>query len=132
VKTNLRRALALIVLGALFAAAPLGAAPPVDPRTLTFPSLTYDIPAPERFVLDNGMTVLLMTDHALPLIQITAYVGVGAVYEPADRCGLAALTGAMIRRGGFAGKTPEALSPSWSSWPPRWNPPSATTWGPFP
>ena len=71
-KTNLRRALALVVVGILFAAAPLGAAPPVDPRTLTFPPLTYDIPVPERFVLDNGMTVLLMTDRALPLIQTTA------------------------------------------------------------
>jgi len=98
-----------VVLGALLAAAPLGAAAPADPRTLTFPPLRYAIPVAERFTLDNGLTVLLITDHELPLVRITAYIGVGSVYEPDRKCGLAALTGTMIRRGGFAGKTPAAL-----------------------
>ena len=70
-----------VVLGALLAAAPLGAAAPADPRTLTFPPLRYAIPVAERFTLDNGLTVLLITDHELPLVRITAYIGVGSVYE---------------------------------------------------
>lgn len=98
-----------VVLGVLFAAAPLGAAVAVDPRTLTFPPLKYAIPVAEQFTLDNGLTVLLITDHALPLVRMTAYIRVGSVYEPDRKCGLAALTGTMIRRGGFDGKTPAAL-----------------------
>lgn len=73
---------------------------PPNPRTMTFPPLTFQIPRAERVVLGNGMVVHLMEDHELPMVNMTAYVNVGSIYEPADKVGLAGLTGAVLRSGG--------------------------------
>jgi zinc protease len=81
----------------------------VDPRTMTFPALTYSVPKSERVTLDNGMTVYLLPDHELPLINMNAYVRTGAIYEPADKTGLAALTGSVMRSGGTKELPPEKL-----------------------
>jgi zinc protease len=35
------------------------------------------IPEPERVVLKNGMIVLLMEDHELPLVSLSAYIKTG-------------------------------------------------------
>ena len=40
------------------------------------------IPEPERVVLENGMVVLLMEDHELPLISLSAYIRTGSRLEP--------------------------------------------------
>ncbi|HEU0264909.1 MAG TPA: pitrilysin family protein, partial [Geobacterales bacterium] len=80
-----------------------------DPRTLTYPPLTFTIPASERFVLNNGMVVHLLQDHELPMVSISAYVNTGSIYEPADKVGLAGLTGAVMRSGGVKGITPSEL-----------------------
>jgi predicted Zn-dependent peptidase len=85
-----------------------GAAPP-DPRTMTFGPLAFRIPATERVVLENGMVVILLEDHELPLVTVKAYIGAGSVYDPADKVGLAGLTGAVLRGGGTSATTPEAL-----------------------
>ncbi|RQW86199.1 MAG: insulinase family protein [Geobacter sp.] len=81
----------------------------VDPREMTFPPLVFQVPTAERVVLDNGMIVYLLTDRELPLVSIQAYVGTGSVFEPADKTGLASLTGAVLRGGGTALTSPEAL-----------------------
>ena len=72
----------------------------VDPRTMTFPPLSFNVPKSERFQLDNGMIVYLMTDHELPLVNITAYINTASIYDPEDKVGLARLTGAVMRSGG--------------------------------
>ena len=104
-----RRAFAAIFLLLCLWAAPGAAAPPADPRSLTFPPLTYEIPRAERFTLPSGLVVHLLSDRTLPWIQMTAYTNVGAVYEPAEKTGLATLTGRMIRRGGIAGQGPDEV-----------------------
>ena len=81
----------------------------VDPRKMTFPPLVFQVPTAERVVLDNGMIVYLLADRELPLVSIQAYVGTGSVYEPAAKTGLASLTGAVLRGGGTALTSPEAL-----------------------
>ena len=81
----------------------------VDPRKMTFPPLVFQVPTAERVVLDNGMIVYLLPDRELPLVSIQAYVGTGSVYEQADKTGLASLTGAVLRGGGTALTSPEAL-----------------------
>lgn len=80
-----------------------------DPRRLTFPPLAFQVPTAERVVLENGMVVYLLEDHELPLISIQAYIGTGSVYEPADKTGLAGLTGRVLRSGGSAAVPAEAL-----------------------
>jgi zinc protease len=52
---------------------------------------------------------MLLEDHEAPLVSGTALVRTGAIYEPADRAGLAGLTGALIRGGGSKLRTAEQL-----------------------
>jgi predicted Zn-dependent peptidase len=71
-----------------------------DPRTLTFKPVEFSPPEPERVVLDNGMVVYLLEDHELPLITITASMRTGGWLDPADKVGLASMTGSVMRTGG--------------------------------
>jgi len=81
----------------------------VDPRTLSFAPLNFSIPASERVTLANGMIVYLLEDHELPLVNMTAYINVGGIYEPAEKTGLAGITGALIRSGGTGSLLPDQL-----------------------
>ena len=59
-----------------------------------------------RWVLENGLTVLFLENHILPVISIDAFVDAGQKYEIDDRAGIAVLTGALLdegtaRRSGF-------------------------------
>lgn len=80
-----------------------------DPRTMTFPELRFEIPKAERVVLECGMPVYLLRDTELPIINITAMIRVGAVYEPGAKSGLASMTGSVMRNGGAGGMTPEKM-----------------------
>ncbi len=77
---------------------------------LTYPPLPdLHIPQPTRIVLDNGMVVFLLEDHELPIVQVSARIRTGSRLEPADKAGLAALTGTVIRSGGTTTRTGDAL-----------------------
>lgn len=68
---------------------------------LKYPKLgEIELPDIERVELDNGMILFLIEDDELPLIQMTSIFGVGSIYEPADKIGLAAITGSVMRTGG--------------------------------
>lgn len=81
----------------------------VDPRQLTFPPLKFQLPQSERIQLKNGMVVYLLQDRELPIVNLTAYLNAGSIYEEPNRTGLAALTGAVLRSGGTAKTPPEQL-----------------------
>lgn len=72
----------------------------VDPRKLEFPPLEFKVPKAERTVLPNGMVVYTREDHLLPVINITSAINVGEIYVPAEKAGLASLTGDIMRTGG--------------------------------
>ncbi len=80
-----------------------------NPRTMTFPELKFEIHKAERIVLDCGMPVYLLRDTELPIINMTAMVRTGSVYVPAEKSGLAGLTGSVMRSGGAGGMTPEKM-----------------------
>ena len=80
-----------------------------DPRTMTFAPVEFSPPEPERVVLDNGMVVYLLEDHELPLITLTATIRTGGWLDPADKIGLAALTGSVMRTGGGGGLSAEQV-----------------------
>ena len=80
-----------------------------NPRTMSFPPLRFEIPASERIVLECGMPVFLLRDPELPIINVTAMVRTGSVYDPAASSGLAALTGSVMRSGGAGALSPEAM-----------------------
>ncbi len=77
---------------------------------LTYPPLpAFSLPKPTRTVLPNGLVVLVMEDHELPLVSVSARFRTGSLLEPAEKTGLASLTGSQMRSGGTTALTPEAL-----------------------
>ncbi len=67
------------------------------------------IPEPERVVLENGMVVLLMEDHELPLVNLSAFIRTGSRLESQDKIGIASLTGMVLRTGGTVKQSGDAL-----------------------
>lgn len=80
-----------------------------NPRTMKFPELNFQIPTAERVVLECGMPVYLLRDTELPIINMTAMVRAGSVYEPATKSGLSAMTGSVMRSGGAGGMAAERM-----------------------
>ena len=84
--------------------------PAERPEELTYPPLAdFDIPQPQRVELDNGMVVLLLEDHELPLVRATALVRTGDRLEPAGKLGLAGIIGTVLRTGGTEAMAPDEL-----------------------
>ncbi len=80
-----------------------------DPRQMTFKPVEFTPPEPDRVVLENGMVVYLLEDHELPLVSITATMRTGGWLDPADKVGLASLTGSIMRTGGGGGLSAEQV-----------------------
>jgi zinc protease len=59
----------------------------------------------KRVVLPNGLTLLLLENHRLPLVVAEATVKNVRLLEPADKQGLATLTGYLLDDGGTADHT---------------------------
>ncbi len=74
-----------------------------DPSKIRIPELG-PIPAiqPERYALGNGLVVYLLENHELPVVSGTAYFRSTSAWEPAEKVGLAAMTGEVMRTGGSA------------------------------
>jgi predicted Zn-dependent peptidase/outer membrane lipoprotein-sorting protein len=68
------------------------------------------VPDAERVTLDNGLVVYLLEDDELPLVEFRARIGTGSVYEPAEKAGLADLTGTVMRTGGTANRSGDAIN----------------------
>jgi zinc protease len=70
---------------------------------------TFAMPEYQRHELPNGMVLYLAEDHFLPLVQLSAQITVGAIYEPADKIGLAGMTGSILRTGGAGERTGDEI-----------------------
>jgi len=101
--------ISLCIVLTAFTTAFAGNGAKADPRTMTFPELRFDIPKAERVLLECGMPVYLLRDTELPIINITAMVRTGSVYEPAGKADLASMTGRVMRSGGAGGLSPEKM-----------------------
>ena len=106
--------LALVLAASVFGQTAVGpAAIPNTPaayRDLKFPPLK-EIPVPNvaTYTLPNGMKLYLLEDHELPIVSGTVRVRTGNLFEPADKVGLASITGAVMRSGGTQNKTGDQL-----------------------
>jgi predicted Zn-dependent peptidase/outer membrane lipoprotein-sorting protein len=79
-------------------------------KDIKYPKLNdIKIPKVEQVTLDNGMRVFLLEDPELPLINVSARIRVGSIYEPAEKIGLAAITGEVMRTGGTTSKTGDEI-----------------------
>lgn len=96
-----------LLLAALMAAPAFAHARP--PQDLKFPPLRWNPPEVARRVLSNGATVFLLPDSELPLVQITALVRTGTMYDPPALNGLAQLCGTMLRAGGTRARKVEEI-----------------------
>ena len=103
--------LLLLALPLLLAQALAQPAPDEWPHPLELqpPPIDYAPPEPRQEQLSNGITVYLLEDRALPLIQGVAYVKAPSLYDPEGKVGLASLTAAMLREGGTEELTPDEL-----------------------
>lgn len=63
------------------------------------PAQSLHMPPHEKFVLKNGLTVLLLEKRSVPLIDMFAIVKTGAAADPLGQEGLASVTAALLRKG---------------------------------
>src|SRR5579863_1120260 len=59
----------------------------------------FQLPAFQRVQLPNGLTLLLLEKHELPLISIEVALRSGSVADPAGKEGVASLTASLLRKG---------------------------------
>ena len=108
------------LLGVALAAAAAWGQTTVGPAAIPNTSATYgdlkfpplkQIPIPNvaAYTLPNGMKLYLLEDHELPIVSGTVRVRTGNLLEPADKVGLASITGAVMRSGGTPSKTGDQL-----------------------
>ena len=88
------RAFTIAVLGtALLAGGTPAAAQVATVDQLRYPPLPdFSLKKATRTVLPNGLVVLVMEDHELPLVSVSARFRTGGLLEPADKNGVAGLT----------------------------------------
>lgn len=68
---------------------------------LVFPEINrFQMPDVITFELPNGIKFYLVEDNELPLININVRIRAGSYMDPADKVGLASMTGEIMRSGG--------------------------------
>ena len=106
----MKRLLTSLVMFAAMAGAQAAHAPIPSVQNLKFPPLRpIQIPQVETVTLPNGMKLYLLEDHELPVVNGSARIRTGNLFDPADKIGLATLTGTVMRTGGTRAKTGDQL-----------------------
>jgi len=92
------------------AAKPAAAVPPATWKAIKFPPLKeIQIPKIEETTLANGIKVYILENHELPLVRGSAIIRTGNLFDPADKVGLASVTGDTIRSGGTSKLTGDQI-----------------------
>ncbi len=84
----------LLAPGPIEAQAPDRSAPPE-----LGPPPRFDVPLIQHFQLANGLEVMLMEMHEVPLMQVNLLLEAGSIADPDDRKGLASMVAAMLDEG---------------------------------
>src|SRR5579872_6536475 len=107
--------MAILIAGALGAQTKPESKGPVAPPLPSYKELKYpplkgiQIPDVATFTMPNGMKLYLLEDHELPLVRGSVLVRTGNLFDPADKVGLATITGMVLRTGGTKSKTGDQL-----------------------
>lgn len=79
-------------------------------KDLKYPPLPpLKVPVPTEITLSNGLKVLLLENHELPLVSGAALIRTGNLFDPPDKKGLAGLTGEILRSGGTKTRTGDQI-----------------------
>ncbi|MBK8792939.1 MAG: insulinase family protein [Holophaga sp.] len=81
-----------------------------DPRKMSAPKLQAPQPKVQSFSLANGVRVLFIEDHELPVVEMYAAFKAGSLEDPADKAGLAAMAANLLRTGGTKSFTSDQLN----------------------
>jgi zinc protease len=112
-KFSFNRFLMIISLGLILGSIGIAsAASPTalpDPNHIRFKPLSFEPPRAQRLRLENGLVLYILPDKELPLVKIKVVVRTGNMYDPAGREGLAELTATMMKTGGIAGMSGNAV-----------------------
>jgi len=108
-----RLTLFLAILAAGLAVAQEAPKPVYGPpsyKSLKYPPLPQvKIPEPAEITLANGMRVLMLEDHELPLIRGVAMIRTGNLFDPPDKRGLSQVMADVLRSGGTKTKTGDQI-----------------------
>ncbi len=88
---------------------PLPKALSADPTKLEIPTLDFEVLAPERVVLDNGLQIYLLADRTVPMLTVSALVWGGGFDEPADKLGVSDFAFGLLASAGAGKRTAEEL-----------------------
>src|SRR6202043_4143111 len=69
----------------------------ISPAALSAQSI--HIPPHEKVIFKNGLTVLLLEKHGVPIVNFAALVKSGAAADPQGEEGLASITAQLLRKG---------------------------------
>lgn len=72
---------------------------PVGGNVLAQTASSVQVPAHERIVLDNGVTLVVMPRREVPLIAFSAVLRGGTLADPAGKPGVASLVAGLIEKG---------------------------------
>jgi zinc protease len=70
------RGVAGLVVAFMFSNSDLNAAPPTDAPVITFPASTA-----QKWILPDGLTIIVQEDHSAPVASVQAWCATGSVYE---------------------------------------------------
>ena len=62
---------------------------------VAMPGHAADI-SPTKFTTQNGMTVLVLEQHFLPIVEIHALIKTGSAQDPPEKAGLANLVASLL------------------------------------
>jgi predicted Zn-dependent peptidase/outer membrane lipoprotein-sorting protein len=75
-----------------------------------FPKLNpLQTPPVKQLTMKNGIRLFLIEDHRFPTIDMQGLFFTGAAFDPAEKAGLAALTGTVLRTGGTKGRSGDQI-----------------------
>lgn len=70
---------------------------------------TFKPPQAEQWTLPNGIEVIFLPDHELPLVSASLYLRGGSLWEPDSQNGLVTAMGELMRQGGAGEFSADAL-----------------------
>jgi zinc protease len=110
-----RIVVALVALLALGSPGALAARPDLSLRPKLLPMPAWQAPAPTSATTDGGTRVLVLAEHAIPIVHVVVTIPAGSALDPHDREGLAAAVAMMLQEGGAGSRSAPALAQAFAT-----------------